>query len=180
MGTTLFSMLSSVTGALLPSSAARPLLRPPRAPSPSLTTTPGSWRAPRMASPSPSTRRASRASCLSTFLIAKNMWGYVDAFLKKNGMEKDDVDFWAVHPGGRRIIEEAQNGLELTEEQTKYSWAVLHEYGNMLSPSVMFVLEMILKEHNEALAKGDEGFSQGLAFSFSPGVGAEGILLKVF
>merc|ERR1712054_607589 len=94
-------------------------------------------------------------------------------------IEKDDVDFWAVHPGGRRIIEEAQNGLELTEEQTKYSWAVLHEYGNMLSPSVMFVLEMILKEHNEALAKGDEGFSQGLAFSFSPGVGAEGILLKV-
>merc|ERR1711975_197212 len=113
-------------------------------------------------------------SCkLSKYLpqyIAKNMWGYVDAFLKKNGMEKDDVDFWAVHPGGRRIIE---------EEQTKYSWAVLHEYGNMLSPSVMFVLEMILKEHNEALAKGDEGFSQGLAFSFSPGVGAEGILLKV-
>merc|ERR1711988_1194724 len=122
-------------------------------------------------------------SCkLSKYLpqyIAKNMWGYVDAFLKKNGMEKDDFDFWAVHPGGRRIIEEAQNGLELTEEQTKYSWAVLHEYGNMLSPSVMFVLEMILKERNEALAKGDEGFSQGLAFSFSPGVGAEGILLKV-
>merc|ERR1712054_675746 len=91
-------------------------------------------------------------SCkLSKYLpqyIAKNMWGYVDAFLKKNGMEKDDVDFWAVHPGGRRIIEEAQNGLELTEE------------------------------HTEALAKGDEGFSQGLAFSFSPGVGAEGILLK--
>lgn len=50
------------------------------------------------------------------------------------------VDFWCVHPGGRRIIEEAQNGLGLTEEQTADSWAVLGEYGNMLSPSVMFVL----------------------------------------
>lgn len=50
------------------------------------------------------------------------------------------VDFWCVHPGGRRIIEEAQNGLGLTEEQTSDSWAVLGEYGNMLSPSVMFVL----------------------------------------
>ena len=122
-------------------------------------------------------------SCkLSKYLpqyIAKNMWGYVDAFLKKNNLEKDDVDFWAVHPGGRRIIEEAQNGLELTEEQCKYSWKVLDTYGNMLSPSVMFVLELILDEHKAEIAKGQEGFSQGLAFSFSPGVGAEGILLKV-
>jgi len=122
-------------------------------------------------------------SCkLSKYLpqyIAKNMWGYVDAFLKKNSLEKDDIDFWAVHPGGRRIIEESQNGLELTEEQCKYSWKVLDTYGNMLSPSVMFVLELILDEHKAEIAKGHEGFSQGLAFSFSPGVGAEGILLKV-
>merc|ERR1712178_493737 len=73
----------------------------------------------------------------------------------------------------------AQNGLGLTEEQCKYSWEELDQYGNMLSPSGMFVLELILKEHNEKLSKGEEGFSQGLAFSFSPGVGAEGILLKV-
>lgn len=122
-------------------------------------------------------------SCkLSKYLpqyIAKNMAGYVDSFLAKHDMKKEDVDFWAVHPGGRRIIEEAQNGLGLTEEQCKYSWEVLDQYGNMLSPSVMFVLQLVMKEHNENIAAGKEGFSQGLAFSFSPGVGAEGILLKV-
>merc|ERR1719164_315309 len=63
-------------------------------------------------------------SCkLSKYLpqyIAKNMAGYVDSFLAKHDMKKEDVDFWAVHPGGRRIIEEAQNGLGLTEEQCKY------------------------------------------------------------
>jgi len=122
-------------------------------------------------------------SCvLSKYLpqyIAKNMGGYVDDFLGKHHLQKSDLDFWAIHPGGRRIIEEAQNGLGLSEEQAKYSWTVLSQYGNMLSPSVMFVLELILNDHNKELAQGKRGLKQGLAFSFSPGVGAEGILLKV-
>jgi alpha-pyrone synthase len=54
-------------------------------------------------------------SCtLSKFLpqyIAKNMGGFVDGFLEKHNYSRSDVDFWAIHPGGRRIIEEAQNGL---------------------------------------------------------------------
>ena len=122
-------------------------------------------------------------SCvLSKYLpqyIAKNMGGYVEGFLKKHSLQKSDMDFWAIHPGGRRIIEEAQNGLGLSEEQAKYSWNVLSNYGNMLSPSVMFVLELILNDHKKALAKGERGLKQGLAFSFSPGVGAEGVLIKV-
>merc|ERR1711975_215896 len=122
-------------------------------------------------------------SCtLSKYLpqyIAKNMAGFVDAFLSKHGLKKTDLDFWGIHPGGRRIIEESQNGLGLTDEQAKYSWAVLGEYGNMLSPSVMFVMEKIMKDHEKARAAGQKGFTKGIAFSFSPGVGAEGILINV-
>lgn len=110
--------------------------------------------------------------------IAKNMGGYVESWLKKTGCKKSDVDFWAVHPGGRRIIEEAQNGLDLSEEQCADSWAVLHEYGNMLSPSIMFVLSRVFERHQKARAEGKIGYKLGLAFSFSPGVGAEGIMLK--
>lgn len=121
-------------------------------------------------------------SCtLSKYLpqyIAKNMGGYVDSFLARHKYSRADVDFWAIHPGGRRIIEEAQNGLGVTEQQAADSWAVLDTYGNMLSPSVMFVLERIIKRHKEMLSRGEEGYKMGLAFSFSPGVGAEGILLK--
>jgi len=121
-------------------------------------------------------------SCtLSKYLpqyIAKNMAGFVDGFLSKHGIKRSEIDFWSVHPGGRRIIEEAQNGLGLTEKDTEDSWAVLGEYGNMLSPSVMFVLSRVFKRHNALLAEGKPGYRQGLAFSFSPGVGAEGILLK--
>lgn len=121
-------------------------------------------------------------SCtLSKYLpqyIAKNMGGFVDGFLARHQLSRSDVDFWAIHPGGRRIIEEAQNGLGVTESQAADSWAVLDTYGNMLSPSVMFVLERIFKRHKEALARGEEGYKMGLAFSFSPGVGAEGIMLR--
>ncbi|KAG5188696.1 polyketide synthase III [Tribonema minus] len=100
--------------------------------------------------------------------IAKHMGGYVDSWLRKHALSRGDVDFWAVHPGGRRIIEEAQNGLGLTEDQTADSWAVLNEYGNMLSPSVMYVLSRVFARHQAALAAGKPGYAMGLAFSFSP------------
>eukprot|EP01038_Epipyxis_sp_PR26KG_P015767 gene15767-21352_t len=121
-------------------------------------------------------------SCtLSKYLpqyISKNMGGFVDTLLKKQNLTRADVDFWAIHPGGRRIIEEAQNGLGVTEDQAADSWYVLDNNGNMLSPTVMFVLERIFKRHREQLKKGEEGYKVGLAFSFSPGVGAEGIMLR--
>jgi alpha-pyrone synthase len=123
-------------------------------------------------------------SCkLSKYLpqyISKNVGGYVSSFLNRHQLSTDAVDFWAIHPGGKRIIEETQNGLGLTEtaEGVKDSWEVLKEYGNMLSPSVMFVLERILKRHEERLKRGERGYELGLAFSFSPGVGVEGIMLK--
>ncbi len=127
-------------------------------------------------------------SCvLSKYLpqyIAKNMGGFVDAFLGKHGIKRSDClgqdFFWAIHPGGRRIIEEAQNGLGLKESHAADSWAVLDTYGNMLSPSVMFVLDRVFQRQNEHIRKGefDKCYKMGLAFSFSPGVGAEGIMLK--
>lgn len=121
-------------------------------------------------------------SCtLSKYLpqyISKNMGGFVDGLLAKQNLTRADVDFWAIHPGGRRIIEEAQNGLGVTEAQAADSWYVLDNYGNMLSPTVMFVLERIFKRNREALARGEDGVKLGLAFSFSPGVGAEGIMLR--
>ena len=56
---------------------------------------------------------------------------------------------------------------------------MLSNYGNMLSPSVMFVLELILNDHKKALAKGERGLKQASPSAFSPGVGAEGVLIKV-
>ena len=121
-------------------------------------------------------------SCkLSKYLpqyISKNMDGYITAFLNRHHLLKENVDFWAIHPGGKRIIEESQNGIGIKEDQALDSWAVLEQYGNMLSPSIMFVLERIMKRHEEMVQKGEKGYKLGIAFSFSPGVGVEGIMLR--
>ena len=83
-----------------------------------------------------------------------------------------DIDFWAVHPGGKRILESVQNGLNLTSDELNVSWDILNTYGNMLSSSIMFVLEKFINMPNI------KSNSYCVAFSFSPGVGIEFILFK--
>ena len=41
------------------------------------------------------------------------MPGYVDSWLKKEGMMREEVDFWAVHPGGTRIIEAVEEAIKV-------------------------------------------------------------------
>ncbi|CAM9739609.1 unnamed protein product [Ectocarpus sp. 6 AP-2014] len=111
-------------------------------------------------------------------IVANSVGPFVDGFLGRNSMKRKDVDFWVVHPGGSAIITEVQNGLGLTEEHTADSWAVLGEYGNMLSPTSMFVLSRVFQRHKAIVAEGKAGYQTGMAIAFSPGVGAEGILFK--
>ncbi len=96
----------------------------------------------------------------------------IDGFLADNGMTRSDIDLWAVHPGGTRIIESVQRALKLSDTQVAHSWEVLAEYGNMLSTSLLFVIERMMAR-NDA-----QSGANGLAFSFSPGIGVEGILFE--
>jgi alpha-pyrone synthase len=97
----------------------------------------------------------------------------IDGFLADNSMTRSDIDLWAVHPGGTRIIESVQRALDLNDTQVAYSWEVLAEYGNMLSTSLLFVIERMMAGNQNAPAG-----RNGLAFSFSPGIGVEGILFE--
>jgi predicted naringenin-chalcone synthase len=72
---------------------------------------------------------------------------------------------WAVHAGGRSILDAVQQGLHLTPEALCYSRAILRDYGNMSSATLMFVLQRILLDQN---ARGP-----GLAMAFGPGVSVE-------
>ena len=112
--------------------------------------------------------------------IEQNVHKYVDMFLERNSLARDQIDFWAVHPGGKRIIEKCEVSLGLSQKDTEHSWKVLEKYGNMLSPSVLYVLKRIFKQFKKQkeLSASNEGFRYGMAFSFSPGVGVEGIILK--
>lgn len=120
-------------------------------------------------------------------------------FLASCHLGKADIDLWAVHPGGTRIIENVQRSLGLQDQQLRDSWEILREYGNMLSCAVLFVMERMLcrlkkndhtywhcktklnenKKSIQLLDKNDEKLT-GIAFSFSPGVGIEGLLFEKF
>lgn len=59
-----------------------------------------------------------------------------------------DIKHWALHPGGRAILDSLQNGLNLTDEQLKASRAVLRKYGNLSSASILFVIKELLESGN--------------------------------
>jgi alpha-pyrone synthase len=113
----------------------------------------------------------------------------IESFLASHSLTKDSIDLWAIHPGGTKIIENAQQSLGLSDHQVAISWEILQEYGNMLSPSVLFVMERMLLRcqdaevtnglnHHRKNADATNKSLTGLAFSFAPGVGLEGILFQ--
>jgi predicted naringenin-chalcone synthase len=83
-----------------------------------------------------------------------------------------DIPHWAVHPGGRAILDRLQDALELKPDQLDVSRSVLRDYGNMSSPTVLFVLDRILRGDAEP---GD----RVLAAAFGPGLTVESGLLTV-
>jgi predicted naringenin-chalcone synthase len=106
-------------------------------------------------------------------VIAGHLPGYLDALLPAE-TPRTDVDFWAIHPGGRAIVEQAQETLGLTDDQVADSFDVLRRRGNMSSPTVLFILKRFLERHQEARAAGGAGFQRGVAMAFGPGLTLEG------
>ncbi|NMD54048.1 MULTISPECIES: type III polyketide synthase [Tsukamurella] len=99
----------------------------------------------------------------------------VDGVLARNGIDRDTIAHWAIHPGGPKIIESAATALGLPDEASRLSWDVLAEHGNMLSVSLLFVLERLLAN----VGRDGGAPSTGMAFSFAPGVTVEGFLFDV-
>jgi alpha-pyrone synthase len=94
--------------------------------------------------------------------------------LADNGLHKSDVDLWAIHPGGPKIIEQSVRSLGIAAQAAGPSWQVLARYGNMLSVSLLFVLESMV-----AQAESPKAISTGVAFSFAPGVAIEGMVFDI-
>ncbi|KAH7116586.1 chalcone/stilbene synthase [Dactylonectria estremocensis] len=98
----------------------------------------------------------------------------INKVLSRHGMTKSDVHFWAIHPGGPKIIQESLRALDLDSRVAAKSWDALSEFGNMLSVSLPFVLQRMV-----AAANLERTNPTGLAFSFAPGVTVEGFLFEV-
>jgi len=77
----------------------------------------------------------------------------------------DEIDAWAVHAGGRSILDSVEKGMSLSPEKLREARDVLARYGNMSSSTLMFVLAALLERRN---------VRKGLALAFGPGLAAEG------
>jgi predicted naringenin-chalcone synthase len=74
-------------------------------------------------------------------VLAAHVRGLVDQVLARHGRTIADVDGWAVHPGGPKILDVVQERLGLDDDALASSRAVLAENGNCSSPTVLLVLD---------------------------------------
>lgn len=109
-------------------------------------------------------------------VIATHLPAYTDALLSAHSQTPADVDFWAIHPGGRRIVERAKDVLGLTDADVAASLSVLRDYGNMSSPTILFVLKRLLDTRPTNGAAADP--TSGVAMAFGPGLTIEGAFFR--
>lgn len=102
--------------------------------------------------------------------LAGALPGAVGAFLDRHGLGRDDIDHWLVHPGGPQVLDAVEKCLELADGSLRVSREILRNYGNMSSPTIMF----ILKAWMETGAAG-----RVMLVAFGPGLTIEMVLVEV-
>jgi predicted naringenin-chalcone synthase len=79
-------------------------------------------------------------------LVKEDFEALVGKALDNAGLTKDDITHWCIHPGGKKILEVIENCIHLPKNSLDYSYQVLRNFGNMSSPTILFVLQKILNE----------------------------------
>lgn len=105
--------------------------------------------------------------------IVEHLPGYLKTLLDRNNLTPAAIDFWAIHPGGRQIVDQIQSLLQLSDNMVADTYAVLREYGNMSSTTILFILKRLLAQHQAGA-----GFGNGVAMAFGPGLTIEGCLFQ--
>ena len=106
-------------------------------------------------------------------VIQSGIAAFTDRLLTQQGFTLSNIDFYAIHPGGIKILEACEKALNITKEQNQYSYQVLKNYGNMSSATVLFVLRAIWdtlsnEQHNKSI----------FSCAFGPGLTLESMLLR--
>jgi alkylresorcinol/alkylpyrone synthase len=94
----------------------------------------------------------------------------VDDLLARHGRTRSDVDGWAVHPGGPRILTVVEKELELTADQMAASRATLAENGNCSSPTVLLIIDRLRRRPDPP--------ERIVALAFGPGLTLYAALLE--
>ncbi len=83
---------------------------------------------------------------------------------KKLNITPEKIDKWAIHPGGKKILDTIKKQLQLSDTDLQYSYKILDEYGNMSSPTILFVLnELMQADHKPDATIFSIGFGPGFS-----------------
>jgi len=114
---------------------------------------------------------------LSTYvpdLIGANIKSLLLPILAAGGLALPDIGVWAIHPGGKAILDKVRKELVLRPEQIEASLEILRRYGNMSSATILFVLKELMKE---SPAPANRESNRICALAFGPGLTVESALL---
>ncbi|MFW6387725.1 MAG: type III polyketide synthase [bacterium] len=114
-----------------------------------------------------------RLSAYVPKIVQKNIGSIVERLTGDAGKTAADIDAWAIHPGGRAVLDRVIRGLALDEATLWASFDVLRKYGNMSSPTILFVLKRLLEDATRGVTPGD----QVLSAAFGPGLTVESAFL---
>ncbi len=99
--------------------------------------------------------------------IKENIHDAISSFIGNN---KSEIDYWAIHPGGVKIVEAVQEKMLLSEENVADSMNILQQYGNMSSPTILFILNSIFNKIKET---GHSESKKIFSCAFGPGLNIE-------
>ena len=118
---------------------------------------------------------------LSSTGFLMTLTGYVPALIKEDfnnlltnalqhsNLQKNEITHWCIHPGGSKILDAIAVSAGLKKDDLQYSYDVLKDYGNMSSPTILFVLKKILDE----LERKENSAAKIFAAAFGPGLTME-------
>lgn len=92
----------------------------------------------------------------------------------KTGLSKNDISFYAIHPGGIKILQACEDALNITPRDNAISYDVLKNFGNMSSVTVLFVLKEYLKK-----ITAEDSSKNILSCAFGPGLTMESMILGI-
>lgn len=107
-------------------------------------------------------------------LIGADFGALADRALQQHQLSREQVTHWCIHPGGKKILEAIAESMRLPANALQDSADVLRHYGNMSSPTILFVLKQMLQQ---ALTRQDKATILGAAFG--PGLTMETFIGRV-
>ena len=102
-------------------------------------------------------------------VIERQLRPWLDTWLAGHGLDVSQVASWALHPGGPRILEACVSAIGITRDETAVSREVLRTFGNMSSPTVLFILERLRRQGAPRPC---------VALGFGPGLAVEAALFR--